>query len=65
MGKKPGDHMALPLCGVCHKKQHAHGERSFWALRIGDAKTLAERLYIRTGVDENAIRSIQAFREEK
>lgn len=30
MGLKPSDYRALPLCPVCHGRQHGMGERTFW-----------------------------------
>ena len=30
LGQKPGDEWVLPLCAVCHRRQHAIGEPEFW-----------------------------------
>ena len=46
VGIKPGDRYTVPLCTVCHAKQHRIGELSFWsALRI-DPLNVAFRLWI-------------------
>jgi hypothetical protein len=35
VGRKLGDRYAVPLCTICHAKQHRVGELTFWsALRI-------------------------------
>ena len=45
VGVKPGDRYAVPLCSVCHAKQHRLGELTFWsALRI-DPLNVALRLW--------------------
>ena len=45
VGRKPGDRYAVPLCTICHAKQHRVGELTFWsALRI-DALNVALRLW--------------------
>jgi hypothetical protein len=45
VGVKPGDRYAVPLCTVCHAKQHRIGELTFWsALRI-DPLNVALRLW--------------------
>src|SRR5215469_15180227 len=44
-GMKPGDRYAVPLCSVCHARQHRIGELSFWsALRV-DPLNVALRLW--------------------
>ena len=45
VGMKPGDRYTVPLCTVCHAKQHRIGELTFWsALRI-DPVNAALRLW--------------------
>ena len=45
VGVKPGDRYTVPLCTVCHAKQHRIGELTFWsALRI-DPINVALRLW--------------------
>jgi hypothetical protein len=45
VGVKPGDRYAVPLCTVCHAKQHRIGELSFWSeLRI-DPVSVSLRLW--------------------
>jgi hypothetical protein len=45
VGVKPGDRYTVPLCTVCHAKQHRIGELTFWsALRI-DPVNVALRLW--------------------
>jgi hypothetical protein len=45
VGIKPGDRYAVPLCSVCHARQHRVGELTFWsALRI-DPLNVALRLW--------------------
>jgi len=45
VGVKPSDRYAVPLCSVCHAKQHRLGELTFWsALRI-DPLNVALRLW--------------------
>src|SRR5262249_56863623 len=45
VGVKPGDRYAVPLCTVCHAKQHRIGELTFWSgLRI-DPINVALRLW--------------------
>lgn len=31
MGRKPSDYYCVSLCKPCHTRQHAVGERTFWA----------------------------------
>lgn len=31
MGLKPSDVWLVPLCRVEHRRQHSHGERTFWS----------------------------------
>lgn len=44
MGMKPSDYYALPLCQICHERQHAVGEVTFWR-NIEYYKNLAKRIY--------------------
>jgi len=45
VGVKPGDRYTVPLCTVCHAKQHRIGELTFWSgLRI-DPINVALRLW--------------------
>ena len=45
MGMKPGDCYALPLCTVCHAKQHRVGELTFWSTLRIDPLNVAWRLW--------------------
>ena len=43
IGAKPGDDLALPLCGKCHAKQHHIGEAVFWWAVYGGDKYMRRR----------------------
>jgi hypothetical protein len=53
MAQKPSDIWVTPLCSVCHRRQHAMGERHFWKLVGRDPWIIAAALWINTG-DVNA-----------
>lgn len=36
LGEKPDDIWTLPLCSVCHRRQHEIGERRFWDFGVTD-----------------------------
>jgi hypothetical protein len=42
---KPGDRYTVPLCTVCHAKQHRMGELSFWSALCIDPLNVALRLW--------------------
>ena len=45
VGMKPGDRYAIPLCTVCHTKQHRVGELTFWSALRFDPVNVALRLW--------------------
>jgi hypothetical protein len=49
MGEKPDDKWALPLCGQCHREQHAISERVWWLQQSRDPIKLAMAIYLNTG----------------
>src|ERR1700758_35927 len=58
VGVKPGDRHAVPLCTVCHAKQHRIGELTFWsALRI-DPLNVALRLWTVSADDRAGARNV-------
>ena len=62
-GLKPHDKWTLPLCAVCHERQHREGELSFFsALRI-DSYRLAERLWRISGDIDQGRRAIERARQ--
>src|SRR6516165_2861669 len=42
---KPGDRYTVPLCTVCHAKQHRIGELTFWSALHIDPVNAALRLW--------------------
>jgi hypothetical protein len=45
-GRKPDDRFALPLHWLCHRDQHAHGERDWWMRQgVTDPVALALAYY--------------------
>jgi hypothetical protein len=52
--EKPHDYWALPLCGRCHRKQHAMNEVQFYQERNIDPWGLALRLFASSGNPELA-----------
>jgi hypothetical protein len=42
---KPGDRYTVPLCTVCHAKQHRIGELTFWSTLRIDPVNVALRLW--------------------
>jgi hypothetical protein len=63
MGMKPSDRWTIPLCGVCHRYQHQHGESSFYR-NIEAARELANGLYLFSGDEYNALSLIAKKRQE-
>jgi hypothetical protein len=62
---KPGDRWALPLCGACHREQHAIGEVTFWRGLDLDPVGVAVALHAKSG-DLAAMRTlIFAARERR
>lgn len=49
VAEKADDKWTLPLCGQCHRRQHAMSERQFWADEGIDPLDIAERLFAVTG----------------
>ena len=45
VGVKPGDRYTVPLCTVCHAKQHRIGELTFWSALHIDPVNAALRLW--------------------
>jgi hypothetical protein len=45
IGMKPSDRYAVPLCTVCHSKQHRLGELTFWSALRFDPLNVALRLW--------------------
>ncbi len=45
MSKKPDDERTVPLCMMCHHRQHAQGELRFWGEKLQDALKLCSDLY--------------------
>ena len=45
VGMKPGDRYTVPLCTVCHAKQHRIGELTFWSALHIDPVNAALRLW--------------------
>lgn len=59
VGAKPSDKYAVPLCGECHRKQHAMGdERKFWASVRIDPIAVAKQLYAVSGNYEQGCRVV-------
>jgi len=62
-GIKPGDRYAVPLCALCHAKQHRVGELTFWsALRI-DPINVAARLWVASGDEKAGARTVFRARQ--
>lgn len=49
MSEKPDDMWVTPLCGKCHKRQHAMSEQHFWHLNRRDPHVLAMALWHNSG----------------
>ena len=45
VGVKPGHRYTVPLCTVCHAKQHRIGELTFWSALRTDPVNVALRLW--------------------
>ncbi len=64
VGMKPSDRYAVPLCTVCHAKQHRIGELTFWsALRI-DPLNVALRLWTVSADVEAGERTVFRARQQ-
>lgn len=50
--EKPDDRWALPLCGRCHREQHAGGEQMFWHARNIDPIFVCLALHASSGDHE-------------
>lgn len=62
MGLKPSDRHVVPLCALCHARQHRVGELTFWsALRI-EPLDLALRLWTATGSLEDGEEAVRQTR---
>ena len=59
IGKKPDDKYTLPMCGRCHRRQHAGNERNFWLLHQIDPIGTALELYNVSGNIELAMKILQ------
>lgn len=55
MGEKPSDRWTLPLCRMCHAKQHGMNEISFWEAREINPWALCQTLHDLTGEHEEAM----------
>ena len=64
VGRKPGDRYAVPLCAICHAKQHRVGELTFWsALRV-DPLNVALRLWTVSADMEAGERTVFRARQQ-
>lgn len=63
MGQKPDDSKAVPLCRICHSKQHQQGERTFWGKNLEAAHNLANALFVKTSDYEACLLLIARFRK--
>ena len=52
VGRKPGHEWCVPLCSVCHAKQHAIGEPEFWRELGIDPIAIAQSLAGCKGIEE-------------
>jgi hypothetical protein len=62
-GLKPSDCYTTPLCAWCHRHQHDHGEKTFWA--GWEPKKLCLALYEVSGDYNAAIEIIQESRNAR
>ncbi len=60
--EKPDDTWTLPLCGVCHARQHNTSEREFWKLVEIDPIRVAMALALNTGDREAGLEIVNANR---
>ena len=64
VGVKPRDRYTVPLCTVCHAKQHRIGELTFWsALRI-DPVNVALRLWTVSADIKAGVRAVFRARQQ-
>jgi len=60
MAEKPDDAFTIPLCGKCHRNQHAMNERAWWNGYEIDPLAMALALYRASGdheAGENIVRA--------
>lgn len=62
MQEKPSDCWTVPLCGRCHRDQHAMGEHKFWFDRGIDPIFVAATLFCNSGDAEAGERIVSAAR---
>lgn len=62
IGQKPHDKYTLPLCGKCHREQHAVRENQFWERAGIDPVKLALELYSESGDFERGEQVVNASR---
>lgn len=63
VGAKPSDMYAVPLCGDCHREQHAVGnERRYWEGKGIDPIEIAKQLYAVSGDHEAGCRIVMNAR---
>lgn len=60
MGEKPSDCWTIPLCGRCHREQHATSEDAFWQGRGIDPVMTAAFLYLASGDHERGEQIVRA-----
>lgn len=63
--EKPDDVWAVPLCGICHARQHSANEREFWRLIEIDPIRVAAVLALNTGDHEAGVEIINANRTQQ
>jgi hypothetical protein len=51
IGIKPADVWALPLCPVCHRRQHSMGELLFWRWLGLDPVAICKELWVADGIE--------------
>ena len=64
IGEKAHDRWTVPLCGVCHRRQHNWGEREFWKTVCIDAIALATELFAVSGDYEAGGMIVQRHNEQ-
>lgn len=57
MGRKPDDHLTIPMCGTCHRDQHSGSEAQFWSALNIDPLAAARALH-KASPDEQYMRSV-------
>jgi hypothetical protein len=61
IGEKADDKWTVPLCGACHRKQHAWGEREFWETVCIKPLQLAADLFAVSGDHEAGERIVSEY----